>query len=201
MADLSTDARNRLQSSSFGLPGSRKYPMPDRAHAANAKARATQQVKKGNLSPSSAAKIKAKANRVLGKKGPGGVTEDINAPGNRAPSPAQDDINNWKSKPVARGAKVKPDSQGNGGSAFQTGKGGDKSGQPKHGGTEAAGASKKAQPKVSSGTTQAPSVRNLKSQPKYGGTANKQGAAPNGAKRFSNGTSSYDSMKHVIRDH
>jgi hypothetical protein len=41
--------------------------MPDKSHAANAKARATQQVKAGNLSPSSAAKIKAKANRVLGK--------------------------------------------------------------------------------------------------------------------------------------
>jgi len=42
----------------------RKYPMPDRAHAANAKARATQQVKKGNLSASEAAKITAKADKV-----------------------------------------------------------------------------------------------------------------------------------------
>jgi hypothetical protein len=53
--------------SDFGLPGSRKYPMPDKAHAANAKARATQMVKAGTLSPSSAAKIKAKANRILSK--------------------------------------------------------------------------------------------------------------------------------------
>jgi hypothetical protein len=34
-------------------------------YAANAKARATQQVSKGRLSPSSAAKIRAKANRIL----------------------------------------------------------------------------------------------------------------------------------------
>lgn len=69
MAKLSTKSRNKLPKSTFGLPGSRSYPMPDRSHAANAKARATQQVKAGNLSPSSAAKIKAKANRILkGKK-------------------------------------------------------------------------------------------------------------------------------------
>ena len=67
MGLLSTKRRNSLPSDEFGMPGSRKYPMPDRSHAANAKARATQQVKAGNLSPSSAAKIRAKANRVLGK--------------------------------------------------------------------------------------------------------------------------------------
>lgn len=49
------------------MPGSRKYPMPDKSHAANAKARATQMVKKGKLSPSSAARIRAKANRILGE--------------------------------------------------------------------------------------------------------------------------------------
>ena len=67
MGLLSTKRRNALPTQDFGMPGSRKYPMPDRNHAANAKARATQQVKAGNLSPSSAAKIKAKANRILGK--------------------------------------------------------------------------------------------------------------------------------------
>ena len=51
----------------FGEPKQRKYPMPDKAHAANAKARATQQVNAGNLSPSAKAEIDAKANRVLGK--------------------------------------------------------------------------------------------------------------------------------------
>jgi hypothetical protein len=65
---LDAGKRKALPKSEFGLPGERKYPMPDRSHAANAKARATQMVKRGKLSPSSAAKIKAKANRVLGKE-------------------------------------------------------------------------------------------------------------------------------------
>ena len=66
---LSTTRRKKLPKSDFGMPGSRKYPMPDKAHAANAKARATQMVDRGLLSPSSAAKIKTKANKVLrGKK-------------------------------------------------------------------------------------------------------------------------------------
>lgn len=64
---LSDFARKRLPSKVFGLSSVRKYPMPDRSHAANAKARATQQVRAGNLSSFSAAKIKAKANRILGK--------------------------------------------------------------------------------------------------------------------------------------
>jgi hypothetical protein len=42
--------------------------MADRAHAANAKARATQQENRGNLSSSEKASIDAKANRILGKK-------------------------------------------------------------------------------------------------------------------------------------
>jgi hypothetical protein len=67
MAELSARSRNALPDRVFGLPGSRRYPMPDRKHAANAKARATQQVKKGELSPASAARIRAKANRILGK--------------------------------------------------------------------------------------------------------------------------------------
>lgn len=68
MAKLNAKARKKLPASSFGEPGSRKYPMPDRSHAANAKARASQQVKKGNLSAAAAAKIDAKANKILGKK-------------------------------------------------------------------------------------------------------------------------------------
>ena len=68
MAKLTASTRSAIPSSKFGLPGSRKYPMPDASHAVNAKARATQQVAKGNLSPASAAKIRAKANAVLGGK-------------------------------------------------------------------------------------------------------------------------------------
>lgn len=68
MADLTTKKRNKLPKAEFGEPGKRAYPMPDRAHAANAKARATQEVNAGKLSASEAKKIDAKANKVL-KKG------------------------------------------------------------------------------------------------------------------------------------
>jgi hypothetical protein len=67
MARLTTKARKRLSKSTFGLPGQKKYPMPDKTHAGNAKARAAQQVKKGNLSKAAEKKIDAKANRILGK--------------------------------------------------------------------------------------------------------------------------------------
>lgn len=63
--ELTSKKRNKLPKSSFGLPGERKYPMPDRSHAVDAKARATQMVKRGKLSPASKAKIDAKANRIL----------------------------------------------------------------------------------------------------------------------------------------
>ncbi len=68
MAKLTASKRKSLSSTQFGMPGSRKYPMPDKSHAANAKARATQMVSKGKLSPSTAAKIRAKANSILGGK-------------------------------------------------------------------------------------------------------------------------------------
>ena len=66
MAELTTRRRNALPKSTFGEPGKRSYPMPDKAHAANAKARATQMLNKGKLSGSEHAKIIAKANRILG---------------------------------------------------------------------------------------------------------------------------------------
>lgn len=67
MAKLTTKKRNKLKSSVFGEPKERKYPMPDKAHAVNAKARATQMVKKGKLSESEKVKIDAKANKILKK--------------------------------------------------------------------------------------------------------------------------------------
>lgn len=65
MAVLTTKKRKGLKKSTFGLPGQRKYPMPDRSHAANAKARATQQYNKGNLSKSALNHIHAMANKIL----------------------------------------------------------------------------------------------------------------------------------------
>jgi hypothetical protein len=67
MAILTTKKRKKIPKSEFGLPGEKKYPMPDRAHAANAKARASQMVEKGKLSESSKEKIDAKANKILSK--------------------------------------------------------------------------------------------------------------------------------------
>lgn len=68
MAKLSTKTRKSLPKSSFGLPskapGSGSYPMPDRKHAALAKSFASR-----FASPSQKAKIDAKANKILSKKG------------------------------------------------------------------------------------------------------------------------------------
>lgn len=64
---LNAKARKAIPKSKFGLPGEHKYPMPDKSHAANAKARATQMERAGKLSPGSKAKIDAKANRILGE--------------------------------------------------------------------------------------------------------------------------------------
>jgi hypothetical protein len=66
MADLTTKGRKRLKSSTFGLPKERAYPMPDRRHAANAKARASQELKAGNLTAAEKAQIDRKANKILG---------------------------------------------------------------------------------------------------------------------------------------
>ena len=62
---MRTKARKKLKKSQFGLPGKRKYPMPDKAHAVNAKARAKQQRKRGRLSKSAYEKVVAKANKVI----------------------------------------------------------------------------------------------------------------------------------------
>lgn len=68
MTKLTAAKRKKIPKGEFGLPGSEKYPMPDKSHAANAKARATQMFNKGKLSESAKTKIDAKANRILGKK-------------------------------------------------------------------------------------------------------------------------------------
>ncbi len=67
MAKLTTAKRNKLPASKFAGPD-KSYPIPDRSHAANAKARATQQANAGRISKAVEARIDAKADRVLGKK-------------------------------------------------------------------------------------------------------------------------------------
>lgn len=68
MAKLTTVKRKKLPKADFGLPDKRKFPMEDKSHAANAKARATQMENKGKLSEEAKSKIDAKANKILGKK-------------------------------------------------------------------------------------------------------------------------------------
>jgi hypothetical protein len=67
MAKLSSSQRKSMPKSEFGMPGKKAYPMPDASHAANAKARASQAVNAGRMSPGTEAKIDAKADRVMGK--------------------------------------------------------------------------------------------------------------------------------------
>ena len=64
---LSAAKRKRLKPSTFGIPSQRKYPMPDKSHAANAKARAKQMFDAGKLSKATYNVIIAKANKILGK--------------------------------------------------------------------------------------------------------------------------------------
>lgn len=64
MSKLTTKSRNALPRKEFAGPD-RSYPIPDRSHAANAKARAQQQYNKGHISLSMLHHIDAKADKVL----------------------------------------------------------------------------------------------------------------------------------------
>jgi uncharacterized protein DUF6582 len=67
MATLTEKKRDSLPDSKFGLPEEHKYPMPDKAHARNAKARASQQQNAGRLTKAEEARIDRKADKILGK--------------------------------------------------------------------------------------------------------------------------------------
>jgi hypothetical protein len=67
MAKLTTTARKKLPAADFALPGGR-YPVEDKAHARDAKARASQQRKAGNLTATEKATVDRKADAVLAKK-------------------------------------------------------------------------------------------------------------------------------------
>jgi hypothetical protein len=67
MSKLTTMKRNKIPKSEFGIPSERKYPMPDKSHAQNAKARASQMLNKGKISSSEKGKIDRKADKILGK--------------------------------------------------------------------------------------------------------------------------------------
>jgi hypothetical protein len=67
MAELSSKSRNKLPAKDFAEPEKRAYPVEDKAHARNAKARASQQVKAGKMSKTEEGKIDKKADKVLKK--------------------------------------------------------------------------------------------------------------------------------------
>jgi len=65
--DLTSKERDDLSNDQFALPDQRKYPIPDKEHAANAKARAKQELDKGDLSQSDYDKVVKAADAVLNK--------------------------------------------------------------------------------------------------------------------------------------
>ena len=67
-ATLTTARRKKLPASDFALPG-RRYPVEDKAHARDAKARASQALNAGRLTATEKAKVDRKADAVLQKKG------------------------------------------------------------------------------------------------------------------------------------
>lgn len=67
MAKLKAAARNKLPESEFAGPD-RSYPIPDKSHARNAKARASQMEHEGRISESEKEHIDEKADKKLGKR-------------------------------------------------------------------------------------------------------------------------------------
>ena len=67
MAELSAEARKKIPKSKFAEPEKKAYPIEDKAHARNAKARASQAVNAGRMSKAEEAKIDRKADAVLKK--------------------------------------------------------------------------------------------------------------------------------------
>lgn len=72
MAKLTAAQRHKLKPGQFAGPGG-SYPVPDKSHAADAKARAKQQLDAGKISRAQYDAIVAKANKVLGNKSLGEV--------------------------------------------------------------------------------------------------------------------------------
>lgn len=69
MAKLTAKARKKIPASKFALKvnGVEKYPVEDKPHAADAKAYATTELAKGKLTPAQAAKVRHRADVVLGE--------------------------------------------------------------------------------------------------------------------------------------
>ena len=65
MSKLTTRKRNALPAKDFAEPEKRAFPIEDKAHARNAKARASQAVKAGRMSKAEEGRIDKRADKVL----------------------------------------------------------------------------------------------------------------------------------------
>jgi hypothetical protein len=66
MAVLTGKGRKHMASSKFALSGKR-FPVEDKPHARDALSRVTQSLHKGNVTPAQAAKVRHRAECVLGE--------------------------------------------------------------------------------------------------------------------------------------
>jgi hypothetical protein len=69
MAKLTTGKRDDLPAKDFAEPKKRAYPIEDKAHARNAKARASQAAHAGRMSKAEEARIDKRADDVLKGRG------------------------------------------------------------------------------------------------------------------------------------
>lgn len=67
MSKLTSNKRDHLPANDFAEPEKRAYPIEDKAHARNAKARASQAAHAGRISKAEEAKIDKKADSVLSR--------------------------------------------------------------------------------------------------------------------------------------
>lgn len=68
MAKLTTKQRSKLRSSTFAIPSRRGWPMPDKSHARFALTQVGRSLRKGNITPGEASRIRSKANAKLGRR-------------------------------------------------------------------------------------------------------------------------------------
>lgn len=65
MSELTPKARDKLPATEFAEPDKRAYPIEDKPHARNAKARASQAVRAGRMTKAEEGRIDKKADKVL----------------------------------------------------------------------------------------------------------------------------------------
>ena len=65
MSKLTSRGRSKLPASKFALPEEKKYPINDKAHAQNAKARASEMEHQGKISAATKAQIDRASDRVI----------------------------------------------------------------------------------------------------------------------------------------